>query len=259
MQIDSGSRWRAALAQWAIPQSILDQAPENPWIHPAALFQIPENIADSISHQRARESLVIGGTLLDIGCGGGIAAFAVSPPAAHVIGVDHQPEMLSMFSQNARTRGLTSEVFEGFWPAVSPLVPVADVATAHHVVYNVPEIEDFLIAMNAHAAQRVVLEMPQHHPLANTSALWKHFWSLDRPVDPTPEDLMKVLAELEFDAHVELWEGSMRQESDLAQLAHYSRIRLCLPVEREGEVLEFLTSAPREESRKLATIWWDTH
>lgn len=257
MQTEAGNRWRVALAQWAIPQSILDQAPENPWIHPAALFQIPEIILDSISHRRAREALAAGGTLLDIGCGGGVAAFAVVPPATHVIGVDHQPEMLSMFADNARARGVSSEVFAGFWPDIGDQVPNADVATAHHVVYNVPEIEDFLLAMNGHARTRVVLEMPQRHPLANASALWKHFWNLDRPVDPTPADLMKVLSDLGFDAHLELWDGSIRQEADMAQLAHFSRIRLCLPAEREGEVLDFLSSEPVGQVRKLATIWWD--
>ena len=258
MRNDSGQRWRSALAEWAIPEAILSQAPEDPWIHPPALFQIPQSIADTISHQRAREALPVGGTVLDVGCGGGIAAFALTPPASHVIGVDHQPEMLTMFAENAERRGVTAEVFEGFWPALGDRVPRADVAIAHHVVYNVAEIEDFLLAMDSHAAKRVVLEAPQQHPLANSSALWKHFWNLDRPTEPRLEDLMAVLAELGISAHLELWSGAMRQESTLEQLAHYSRIRLCLSSEREGEVLEFLQSQPIQNSRQLATIWWDT-
>ena len=259
MQTATGDRWRAALAAWAIPDSILEQAPEDPWIHPPALFQLPEVIEESISHQRAREALKAGGSVLDIGCGGGIAAFALTPPAIHVIGVDHQPEMLEMFSANARKRGVISEVYEGFWPDIASQVPKADVATAHHVVYNVSRIEEFLIALNAHATHRVVLEMPQRHPLSNSVALWKHFWNLERPIDPTPNDLMMVLAGLGFAAHLELWDGTMRQESDLAQLAHYSRIRLCLPASREGEVLDFLKNDPLIPRRKLATIWWEAN
>ncbi len=257
VETNSGKLWRSKLEKWAIPQSILDQAPENPWTHPAELFQIPLNISDSISHQRAREVVPVGGTLLDVGCGGGIAAFAVTPPAAHVIGVDHQPEMLAMFNENARARGITSEIFEGLWPEIGDLVPIADVVTAHHVVYNVPQIEEFLIALNGHASSRVVLEMPQRHPLANASELWKHFWNIERPKDPTPNELMEVLSDLEFEAHLELWDGSMRRESDLSQLAHYSRIRLCLSADREDEVLEFLASQPQDQVRNLATIWWD--
>ena len=243
------------LANWAIPQAILNQAPEDPWIHPPVMFQVPAEISDSISHQRAREAVPIGGTVLDVGCGGGIAAFALTPPTSHVIGVDHQGEMLEMFAENARARGVSAEVFEGFWPAVAGGVPIADVGVAHHVVYNVPAIENFLIAMNDHATRRVVLELPQLHPLAIASPLWKHFWNLDRPVDPTPTDLVAVLKELGFNAHLELWNGAMRSEVNIEQAAHFSRIRLCLPEIREGEVLEFLQKQPPIESRSLATIW----
>ena len=258
VQTDSGDRWRAALAEWAIPAAILEQAPEDPWIHPPALFQIPDQFIDSISHQRAREALTQGGRVLDIGCGGGNAAFALTPPAAHVVGVDQQRDMLTMFQANAKARGVISEIFDGLWPAIADRVPIADVATGHHVVYNVAQIEDFFLAMNSHATSRVVLEAPQQHPLSTSAALWKHFWNLDRPDEPTPKDLILVLAELGITAHLELWEGVIRRESSLEQLAHYSRIRLCLPADREGEVLEFLTTQPPVTTRKLATIWWDT-
>ena len=257
MHNKSGTAWREEMSLWAIPKEILDQAPESPWIHPPAMFQIPDQIEDSISHQRAREVISAGRSILDIGCGGGIAAFAVTPPAALVIGIDHQSEMLEMFSENAKVRGVTSQVFEGFWPQVAAQVPVADVAVAHHVMYNVQEVEDFLLAINAHAKKRVVLELPQRHPLSAATPLWKHFWGIDRPTGPTPIDLIEVLAELGIKANLELWDGQMRQETDLKMQAHYSRIRLCLPAEREGEVVEFLREQPREQIRNLATIWWD--
>ncbi len=255
--IKSGDIWRDELSKWAIPQEILDQAPENPWIHPPAMFQIPAHIEDSPSHQRAREVLSEGATVLDIGCGGGIAAFALTPPASHVIGIDHQPEMLTMFAANAEARGVTSQTVDGFWPDVESVTPIADVAMAHHVVYNVQNIEDFLIAMNAHATKRVVLELPQRHPLNAATPLWKHFWNIDRPTGPSPEVLISVLSELGFDAKIELWNGQMRQEPNLELEAHYSRIRLCLPESREGEVMDFLKQSPKVKIRELATIWWD--
>ena len=223
------------------------------------MFQIPAKISDSISHLRAREVVPTGGTVLDIGCGGGFAAFALAPPATRVIGVDHQIEMLEMFSENARSRGISSEVFEGFWPAIADHIPVADVAVAHHVVYNVPDIENFLIAMSNHASKRVVLELPQRHPLSDASSLWKHFWNLDRPSEPTSTDLLNVLNELGYMAHIELWEGAMRSEINIEQSAHFSRIRLCLPEDREPEVLEFLKTQPTVDTRSLATIWWDIY
>ena len=104
METTAGNYWRESLSAWAIPDEIINNAPENPWIHPPVMFELPDVIEDSISHQRAREVLVSGDSVLDIGCGGGIAAFAVVPPATHVIGVDHQAEMLEMFSKNAKDR-----------------------------------------------------------------------------------------------------------------------------------------------------------
>lgn len=259
MRSEAGNLWRAQLGLWAIPQEILDQAPEDPWIHPPALFQIPDVIIDSPSHARAREVLYEGAAVLDIGCGGGIAAFALVPPATRVIGVDHQDEMLEMFSVNARNRGVDSQIFEGFWPEVATNVPVADVAVAHHVLYNVPDVEDFLIAMSEHASKRAMLELPLKHPLSVAAPLWKHFWNLERPTQPSPELLLEVLQEIGFKPHIEVWKGEMRREGDLEKLTEYSRIRLCLPASRDAEIFEFLQSQPPVTERELATIWWDCH
>ena len=62
---------------------------------------MPDEIKDSPSHKKAREALSDGGSVLDVGCGGGIAAFALAPKINRVFGVDHQPEMLKMFNNNA--------------------------------------------------------------------------------------------------------------------------------------------------------------
>ena len=258
-QPSAASTWREALSAWAIPDDIVNQADESPWIHPPQLFDIPPVITDSPSHARAREAVTTGGSVLDIGCGGGIAAFALADKIQFAIGVDHQSEMLTMFSHNGVKRGIRTEVFEGFWPAVSPAVPKCDVATAHHVVYNVGDIVPFLRAMNDHAKSRVVLELPTKHPLDNMSGLWQHFWNLSRPKEPTPETLMEVLREMGIAPNIELWDGPMRSEVDVDQAAHFTRIRLCLKADRESEVRDFLMSQGVEQTRSLATIWWDVN
>lgn len=250
-------RWSAGLAQWAIPDEILASAEESPWIHPPVLFDVPALIEPTPSHERAREVLPAGGSVLDVGCGGGVAAFALTPPAAYVVGVDHQPAMLEMFARNAAARGVRCDVIEGFWPAVADQAPTCDVVTAHHVVYNVSDIVPFLAALGAHAAHRVVLEMPDHHPLANLSGAWRHFWGLERPLEPTPADLVAVLAEMGVSASREQWRGALRAERDLDQAAHFTRIRLCLPASREGEVREYLERETATTERELSTLWWD--
>ena len=81
--MNRADQWAHDLAAWRIPDEILATAPRSPWIHPVELFRAPdEPVPDSPSHARARERLNVGGTLLDVGSGGGRAAFAVAPPAA---------------------------------------------------------------------------------------------------------------------------------------------------------------------------------
>ncbi len=249
--------WAHDLSSWAIPPGILALASESPWIHPPVLFDVPEVIVTSPSHERAREVLGESATVLDVGCGGGIAAFAVTPPATHVIGVDHQAEMLEMFAANADVRGVSVEKYLGFWPEVAGVVPPADVVLSHHVVYNVADVVPFLRALSDHATRRVVLELPRQHPLTNLSGAWQHFWQLERPTSPTSTDLMAVLTDMRIAASMQQWDGPMRVEHDLEQAAHFTRVRLCLPEEREEEVHEYLRENPPPVQRELATIWWD--
>ncbi len=251
------NKWKKDLEAWAIPKEIIEQAEESPWIHPPILFQLPANIVDTFSYQMAREALPVDGSVLDIGCGGGIAAFALTGRVKKVIGVDHQPEMLTMFNENAKQRGINSQTFAGFWPDIAKQIPSADVVTCHQVVYNVQEIVPFLQALNDHATKRVVIEMPAKHPLANMDKAWSHFWKLSRPTDPTPQDLVEVLNEMGIKAFIHYWSGAMRQETDIDQEAEFMTTRLCLAKDRQTEVKKFLEVQPKIYSRELATIWWD--
>jgi SAM-dependent methyltransferase len=249
--------WANALAQWAIPPDILSTAQTSPWIHPPVLFQIPDEITSTISHIRASEALPTGGSVLDVGCGGGIATFAT--PSSHVIGVDHQIEMLQMFAENAKKHNMSCDVYEGFWPEIAAQVPAADVVVSHHVVYNVADIGPFLQELNSHAKSRVVIEMPAQHPLTNMSGAWQHFWNLERPTQPTSEDLMHVLKEIGIGAHLENWTGPLRDRVDLERDSEFMRIRLCLPPERAPEVRQYLIDHPLPKQREIATIWWDVN
>lgn len=253
----SAKQWASDLASWGIPQEILDRAPTSPWIHPPALFFVPQEIPTTVSHELARQALDHGGSILDVGCGGGIAAFAASPPATHVIGVDHQEEMLAMFASEAQSRGITHEEFLGDWPEVTNNVPIADVVTCHHVVYNVSRIVPFINALDDHARKRVIIEIPHRHPLAMMAEAWKHFWNLDRPTNPTSEDLLAIVRDLGFNAQMSNWESQLGREIPFEQQVEFMRIRLCLPESRDNEVAQFLRSQTETKTRILSTIWWD--
>ncbi len=255
--ISAAQKWQDDLSLWSIPEKILSQAETSPWIHPPVLFEIPKQIEMTVSHQRASEGLPHNGTVLDVGCGGGIGAFGIVPKPSLAIGVDHQGEMLEMFAKNGSEREISTQTFEGFWPAVADTVPDADVVTAYHVVYNVAEIVPFLQELNDHASSRVVIEMPVEHPLSSLTEAWKVFWNLDRPIAPTPSDLMNVLQEMGIPANIDYWSGRLRVDRNLDESSEFTRIRLCLPTSRLAEVRSFLEKEPIPTHRDLATIWWE--
>src|SRR3954453_12122198 len=109
----AADRWAEQLAAWAIPKQILDAAPESPWVFPTDLFKPPETAADTPSRERAREALPDGGSVLDVGCGGGAAAMALVPPASLVTGVDTGEHMLTVFSAAAGQREVAHREVHG--------------------------------------------------------------------------------------------------------------------------------------------------
>lgn len=259
---DRADAWAADLASWAIPDEILAQAKEEPWAHPVAMFTVGDDVADSLSHATAREGLPPGGSVLDIGSGGGRAAFALVPRASEVIAVDHQQAMLDVFADAARKRGIAFQEFLGDWPDIAGHVPVADVVVCHHVAFNVANIVPFLQALNDHARHRVVMEVPVHHPMSRLNPLWKEFWNLDRPIKPTAQDLLAIAEAMGFPAHIAVWQDEtwgQRVALPDEERVRFARIRLCLSEDKDAKVAAALIAQMDQVPRDVTTIWWDTH
>ncbi len=254
---DAARRWAEALAEWAVPREILDAAPQRPFVFNPKMFAAPTP-GDEVSGStgRAAEALPPGGSVLDVGCGGGAAAFALVPPAGELIGTDRQQDMLDLFLETARERAVPASVVCGPWLSVEAEVPLADVVVCHNVLYNVPDIAEFVTALNAHARRRVVIEITHHHPQTVRKPLWKHFWDLDRPSTPTAAMAAEAVRSAGFDVQIEDTAATKRDDGrSLAVEAAFWCRQLCLPEDRVDEVAEMLenTSFPRER----ATLWWD--
>jgi SAM-dependent methyltransferase len=258
---DAAQRWAHHLAAWAVPDEILAGAPADPWVLPVDLFRPGEGEpADAPSRTRAVEALPDHGTVLDVGCGGGRASVALAPPAVRIIGVDRSEAMLGAFAEAAGERGVTHEECHGDWPAVAPLTPVADVVVCHHVAFNVADLAAFVVALDGHAQRRVVMELTYRHPTTWLAPLWRRFWDLERPDEPTAELARDVVAEAGPTAQLEMWEDVSTRgllTLDPAARVAFVRTRLCLPAERDAEVAEALDDLPLSQSRQMATIWWD--
>src|SRR2546430_16157239 len=113
----AASRWRDALAEWAIPEEILSKAPVSPWHYPVSLFASRADEAARAeltpSNRRALEALPHSGTVLDVGCGAGAASLPLAPSASKLVGVDSSGEMLEAFTERARAAAVETEVVEG--------------------------------------------------------------------------------------------------------------------------------------------------
>jgi len=257
---EAAARWADGLGRWAIPDEILAQAPVSPWQHDTAMFAVDDTLDRNAPAAEIARSVLPpeGGSVLDVGCGGGRAAMSLVPPAELVIGVDQSPEMLAEFTRAAAAAGARSMTIGGRWPDVAGLTPVTDVVVCHHVAYNVAEIEPFLLALTAHARLAVVLVLPPRHPLSAWNEAWRHFWGLDRPAEPTADDLAEVLAGLGLDA--ERWDVPRpplaRATADPDSLVRSARRRLCLTEDRDQELAVYLdTHEPRWSDTNVVFRW----
>jgi SAM-dependent methyltransferase len=264
-------RWRNDLQAWAIPEEIMAAAPESPWGFPTGLFAGRASSALrrglSPANMRALEALPEGGSVLDVGVGGGAGSLPLASRAGLLTGVDSSQGMLDSFSEAAAARGVASRTVLGSWPEVSGEVEQADVVICHHVFYNVPDLEPFVRALAAKSRHRVVAELTPEHPLAWMNDLWQRFHGLTRPQGPTYRDAAGVVSELGYNVQVELSSGppvmsGFPSRQDAIALV---RKRVCLRPEQDAELAEALGDRLREHDggwtasppqHEIATIWW---
>ena len=256
----AAARWAELLGQWGLPQHIVDQAPESPWGHDTRRFAVDETLdRDSTSARWAREVLPpMGGTVLDVGCGGGRSSLTLVPPASELIGVDRSGAMLDAFVDAATRAGVARRTVHGNWPDVAPSTPTADVVVCHHVLYDVADVVPFVLALTVRARLAVVVEITTRHPMSAWAPAFEHFWHLARPTRPTDDDLVAVLSELGLQPeHATSPRGPLAAyAADPQQLVPTARRRLCLSPDRDGELAAWLAEHPLPWPDRVATIRW---
>ena len=239
--------WREQLEAWAIPEEILAAVPDSPWELPVGLFRSRADQArerpPTPSDREAARWLPPGGTVLDVGAGGGAASLPLAGQAARLVAVDESAGMLEAFRAAAAAAGVAAETVHGHWPEVAARVAAADVVVCHDVLYNVQDLEPFARALTAHARHRVVAQLGERHPLVEEAPLWRTFHQLDRPAGPTADDAEAALRALGLAVERQDWTAGPRASfATFEDLVAFLRRRLCLPREREAELAAVLTA-----------------
>jgi SAM-dependent methyltransferase len=265
-------RWRTQLEAWAIPEEIIAAAPESPWGFPPGLFA--QRAASALhrglspANHRALEALPEGGTVLDVGVGGGAGSLPLARKAGLLTGVDSSQAMLDSFAEAAAGEGVESATVLGSWPDAASSVEPADVVICHHVFYNVADLEPFVRALSEKAIRRVVIEMTPAHPLAWMNDLWLEFHKLARPDGPTYADAVEAVKEMGFDVQKLLSSGPpvMSGFANRQDAIALVRKRVCLRPDRDEDLAEALgdrltehdglwTASPPQH--EIATLGWD--
>lgn len=264
----AAERWTLALATWAIPQHILDAAPESPWVFPVELFASRADVAVTRltpSNERALEALPDRGTVLDVGCGGGAASLPLASKASAIVGVDSSHGMLEALLERTKAAGVQAQTIEGAWPDVADATPMADVVVCNHVAYNAADLAGFTSRLTDHARHGVVMELTAAHPLSTMNELWLQFHGVQRPVQPTADLAVEVLEEMEVHPGREDWTspggGGFARRQDLVA---FVRRRLCLTADRDPEIDAALGDRVVQRDgtfgfppRPVVTLWWD--
>ena len=263
-------QWRDDLAGWAIPERITSAVTESPWVLPRDVFA---RRADRLrqapagpSYDRERATLDPPGSVLDVGAGAGAACLPLASRTTALTAVDTDDAMLARLADRARAAGLEPRLLPGRWPDVADQAPAADLATCHHVLYNVPDLGPFIEALTRHARREVVVELTAAHPLISLNPLWLLFHNLERPEGPTATDVLAILDAMGLRAGHTKWNRPAQADyATGSELVDTTRRRLCLPPERASDVEAALREAghlgaPADlgtSGRSVMTIWWE--
>lgn len=257
----AAARWSQERRRRAIPQEVLDAAPEpRPGLDVGRFARRADRAMteDTPSVRLAREAVPDGGAVLDVGCGGGAASLPLAPPAGFLVGFDGRADMLAAFAGRAEARGVVHQEIEGRWPEDADLAPPADVVVSHNVLYGIDDLVPFVQAMTAHARRRVVVQIPVHPPRSWMAPYWHALHGLTVPPTPTADDAAAVIREAGIDVGVQRWGHETHSVAPGDESVEDLRRQLCVGADRDEEIRDLMARHPPPATRPTVTLWWDT-
>ena len=267
----AAASWRQQLEAWVIPSALLATVTESPYGWPEALWRRRAHSAverGEVTPTTTRVEELAGrdGDILDVGAGTGRASLPLARSGHAVTAVERSESMLKGLRD--LSEGLPVRVVEGSWPEVADGVEPHAVGMCAHVVYDVPDLAPFLLALHQRAESGVVVELTATHPWTHLGPYYRSLHNLDRPSGPTVADFTAVVEEVVGVAPVveswmrppDLWFESREEILEL-----YGR-RLLVTEARWPELDALLGPEIEEhqgryrfgaDQRQFSTVWWE--
>lgn len=207
-------------------------------------------------------------TVLDVGPGPGKYTLPLAKLASRVVAVEPSEQMAGFLQRNIESQGIENvTIVRQRWEEAD--VEAADVVLCSHVLYDVEDIEPFLIKLDEHANGFCFIahHTGQYDPLFRE--LWQRVYGEERRPMPVFADLLLVLGELGIPA---VAAGTMQPQMRLSfatmdEAVEYCTERMALsysdPANRNlmraylGDLLEMIGDrlyAP--PSSDIGVAWW---
>lgn len=257
--------WGNSLAEWAIPEEIVQRTARSPWALRPEKFAPTSSRTLTPTVGKVAELLVAvedpnPRSLIDVGCGAGGVSLLLLAMIDSLIVVDESKAMLEALKANldaSINKEITFRAIEGRWPDVAPDAGNAQVIVCANVLYNVPRPCEFIEALNNAAKSAVVIELHEQHPHSVANDAWKYFWNIDRPRGPSGFDLFQIVEAMGYSPQTDTFyrdsPGSRPLDDDLIESIAQ---RICLDKTREIELRKFLEGNPIQR-QQFRMIWWE--
>ena len=177
--------------------------PIDHWQPYAQHFKADPHRTDDLLVNRLLKEVTPNSSLLDVGAGGGRLSLPMALHCRNVVAVEPSASMGAVLLQQASEYSIPNvSLVEATWEAAE--VAPADLVLCAHVLYVVPEIEQFVRKLGTHAQERVLVVLYQAPPQSQTYSLWKTVHGEDRLALPSLPELNDVLTQLGIEFHVDM-------------------------------------------------------
>lgn len=207
-------------------------------------------------------------TVLDVGSGPGKYTLPLAKLAARVMAVEPSEQMAGYLRINLAEHGVENvNIVQKRWEDAQ--VDPVDAVLCSHVLYDVEDVESFLLKLDAHATGLCILahHIGQYDPLFR--GLWQRIYGEERRPMPVFADLLRVLDDLGIPAamagkmppHMRLsfvtMEEAIEYCTERMALEHSDLANHDLVEAHLGDLLEMvdgrLYAPPSDE---VGVVWW---